>query len=154
MASPGASPRVRLPLVIYGERDYRQREVRAHTVNIRTMRHEQKGQPVTPYHEEPRPKMWGECESTERPCPWASCKFHLYLDQSPAGLKFNFPDVDPEDFDQLPATCALDAADEGGLNLEQVGVLMNMTRERVRQIEEGAMRKIEPALRRLLGERP
>lgn len=146
--------RVRLPLVSYLDRGYRQREVRALTVNMRTMRTEQKGQPATPLHEEMRPKTWGECESIERPCPFASCKFHLYLDESPAGLKFNFPDIDPEDFDQLPATCALDAADEGGLSLEQVGVLMNMTRERVRQIEEQAMAKIEMPLRRLLGERP
>lgn len=39
-------------------------------------------------------------------------------------------------------TCALDVADRGGTTLEDLGALLNMTRERVRQIEIEAIEKI------------
>jgi DNA-directed RNA polymerase sigma subunit (sigma70/sigma32) len=32
-------------------------------------------------------------------------------------------------------TCALDIADRGGITLEEVGFITNLTRERVRQVE-------------------
>jgi hypothetical protein len=31
----------------------------------------------------PRPAARGECACAERPCPWVSCKHHLYLDVNP-----------------------------------------------------------------------
>jgi len=37
------------------------------------------------------------------------------------------------------ASCALDVADRGGATLEEVGALINVTRERVRQIEVMAL---------------
>jgi hypothetical protein len=36
---------------------------------------------------------------------------------------------------ELEHTCALDVADKGGITLEEVGAIMNLTRERVRQVE-------------------
>ena len=39
-------------------------------------------------------------------------------------------------------TCALDVADEGGATLEEIGESMGLTRERVRQIEVVAMRRM------------
>jgi DNA-directed RNA polymerase sigma subunit (sigma70/sigma32) len=40
-------------------------------------------------------------------------------------------------------TCALDVAEERkGITLEEIGQLMALTRERVRQIEEQAIRKV------------
>lgn len=81
-----------------------------------------------------RPKTRADCAGGARPCPWVSCTKHLYLDVNPATgtIKFNFPD---RDFDALRATCSLDVADDGSHTLEEVGEFMNLTRERVRQVE-------------------
>lgn len=46
-----------------------------------------------------------------------------------------FPDRDP---DEIPFTCALDVAEHGGATLDDVAVAMNLTRQRVQQIEEEA----------------
>ncbi len=80
-----------------------------------------------------RPKTRGECAGGARPCPFVSCRHHLYLDVTAAGaLKLNFPDAEVE---KIPASCSLDIADAGGVTLGRVGDLMNLTRERVRQLE-------------------
>lgn len=92
-----------------------------------------------------RPLTRGECADVPRPCPFVSCVHHLYLDVSDTGgLKLNFPDLDPGD---LPSSrsCALDIADDGGITLEAVGEAMNVTRERVRQIEIRALARIKAA---------
>lgn len=101
-----------------------------------------------------RPRQRGDCRSGFRPCPWVSCKHHLYLDVGPGGVvKVNHPHVP---FDRLKATCALDVAERGeGTTLEETGRLMNITRERVRQIEARALRALlethgEATLRALL----
>lgn len=92
-----------------------------------------------------RPRFRRDCQpggcNEERPCPWVSCKYHLYLDPNPAtgALKLNFPDLEPAD---LRESCALDVAEEGGITLEETGELMNITRERVRQIEERTLRRM------------
>lgn len=94
-----------------------------------------------------RPRTRAECVDGLRPCPWVGCRHHLYLDVNPetGSIKFNYPDLEP---DELAETCALDIAAGGGITLEEVGGIMNITRERVRQIElrglivlrEGALR--------------
>lgn len=93
------------------------------------------------------PVTRGDCENVARPCPHISCKHHLYIDVSPAtgALKYNFPDIEPDD---LPSdgSCALDCADLGGMTLERVAEVMNLTRERVRQIESAALAKVGPGL--------
>lgn len=97
-----------------------------------------------------RPRVRGDCVDASRPCPFVACAHHLYLDVSETqGLKLNFPDLEPE---QLEETCALDVADRGPATLEQVGQLMNLTRERVRQIEIMGKERIRPFLAELLDE--
>lgn len=87
-----------------------------------------------------RPLTRGDCEGGARPCPWVSCAHHLYLDVLPSGsIKFNFPELEPW---ELRETCALDVADRGGETLEAVGRLLSLTRERVRQVEQVACRKV------------
>lgn len=91
-----------------------------------------------------RPKTRADCVNGPRPCGFVSCKYHLYLDISPktGSLKLNFPDKEPW---ELEETCALDIADKGGVALEIISRHMNLTRERVRQIEEvsiGKMKKV------------
>lgn len=78
-----------------------------------------------------------------RPCIRASCRWHLLLEISARGrVKVNFPEALDGDFDAMADTCALDIVDRGGASLEGVGRAMNITRERVRQIEEQAMNKM------------
>jgi hypothetical protein len=81
-----------------------------------------------------RPTTRAECQGAARPCPWVACKHHLYLDINPrtGSIKINFPDLEPW---ELQHTCALDVADNGGLTLEEIGMITNLTRERVRQVE-------------------
>jgi hypothetical protein len=44
-------------------------------------------------------------------------------------------------------SCALDIAGAGGATLQEIGVMMNFTRERSRQIEEVGLRKLGLALK-------
>ena len=81
-----------------------------------------------------RPRKRADCAEGPRPCLFVSCKYHLYLDVNPrtGSVKLNFPD---KELWELEHTCALDVADRGGITLEEVGAIMNLTRERVRQVE-------------------
>lgn len=85
-----------------------------------------------------RPRTRGECPPEGEPCPWVSCKHHLYLDVNDrtGSIKLNFPGIEP---DELPEPCALRVADRGGQILEEIAELMNLTRERVRQLETRAV---------------
>lgn len=91
-----------------------------------------------------RPKTRADCVNGPRPCLFVSCKHHLYLDVNPAtgSVKLNFPD---KEIWELPHTCALDVADQGGITLEEVGDIMNLTRERVRQVEALGLSKLRAA---------
>jgi hypothetical protein len=101
------------------------------------------------YPEVTRPARRGDCACEPRPCPFVGCRYHLFLDALPArergmpGIKFNFADKEPW---ELEETCALDIADRGGSTLEQVATAMNLTRERVRQIEQVLLSKVATAL--------
>ncbi|NVB83819.1 MAG: DNA-binding protein [Kofleriaceae bacterium] len=90
----------------------------------------------------PRPSTREECRGEQRPCPWVACKHHLYLDINPetGSIKINFPDLEPWD---LQHTCALDVAERGGITLEEVGEIMNLTRERIRQVEVRGLLKLK-----------
>ena len=89
----------------------------------------------------PRPQTRAECQGEARPCPWVACKHHLYLDVNPetGSIKINFPDLEPW---ELKHTCALDVADRNGITLEDVGEIMNLTRERIRQVEVRGLAKL------------
>ncbi len=88
-----------------------------------------------------RPHTRAECSTQSGPCPWVACKHHLYLDVNPetGSIKLNFPDLEPWELEQ---TCALEVAERGGITLEEVGEIMNLTRERIRQVEVRGLRKI------------
>ena len=97
-----------------------------------------------------RPATRGDClaggSNAARPCPWVSCAQHLALDvhEQTGNLKVTLPATDGEpDLDAMRDTCALDVADRGGDTLDEVGASMNLTRERVRQLEAAALRALE-----------
>lgn len=88
-----------------------------------------------------RPRTRADCVNGPRPCLFVSCKHHLYLDVNPrtGSVKLNFPD---KEIWELAETCALDVADRGGITLEEVGAIMNLTRERIRQVESRGLYKL------------
>jgi DNA-directed RNA polymerase specialized sigma24 family protein len=89
-----------------------------------------------------RPQTRGDCENMPRPCPFVSCAHHLYLDVSDetGSIKLNFPHLEPW---EMGETCSLDVADRGGITLEEVGAILNLTRERIRQIEVRGLETIK-----------
>jgi hypothetical protein len=93
-----------------------------------------------------RPKTRADCARVPRPCPYVACKYSLYLDVSETGsIILNFPHLEPG---QMPAdqSCALDLAERGAMTLEEIAVVTNLTRERIRQVELKALvRRARPA---------
>jgi hypothetical protein len=86
------------------------------------------GRVQLPMVHDAKPRMRSDCldggVNTSRPCVWTGCKYHIDT------LK---PEV---------ASCVLDVADQGGLTLEEIGDLLGVTRERIRQIEAVALRRV------------
>ncbi len=74
-----------------------------------------------------KPRTRAECANVPRPCPFATCRYNnqVYV---VGKLVHERP--------QGPATsCALDMAERGESTLTEVGNVLGVTRERVRQIE-------------------
>jgi len=94
--------------------------------------------------DENRPRTRADCINGPRPCLFVSCKHNLYLDVNPetGSIKLNFPD---KEIWELEHTCALDVAEKGGITLEEVGEIMNLTRERIRQVETRGLAKLREA---------
>ncbi|HZA12908.1 MAG TPA: sigma factor-like helix-turn-helix DNA-binding protein [Myxococcaceae bacterium] len=94
--------------------------------------------------EKNRPRTRADCVNGPRPCQFVSCKHNLYLDVNPetGSIKLNFPD---KEIWELEHTCALDVAEKGGITLEEVGAIMNLTRERIRQVETRGLMKLREA---------
>jgi hypothetical protein len=125
-------------------RSRRKRDVRARTISVKRMtkRELEIGKLLYPETDYYRPTLRGECAEGPRPCPYVSCKHHLFIDVSPrtGAIKLNFPDLEMW---EMGESCALDVADRGGTTLEDVGAIMNLTRERIRQVEVKALAKLE-----------
>jgi hypothetical protein len=131
-------------------RSRRKRAVRARTISVKRMtkRELEIGRLLYPENVYWKPRHRQECVDGPRPCPFVSCKHHLFIDVSPrtGAIKLNFPDLEVWDMGE---SCALDVADKGGTTLEDVGAIMNLTRERIRQVEVKALAKLE-ALRDMM----
>jgi hypothetical protein len=132
------------PVTREQRRSRRKRAVRARTISVKRMtkRELELGRLLYPDAEDnERPKTRADCVEGARPCPFVSCQHHLYLDVSArtGAIKVNFPDLDVW---EMSETCALDVADRGGTTLEEVGAIMNLTRERIRQVEVKGLAKL------------
>ncbi len=126
-------------------RSRRKRDVRARTISVKRLSKAEleRGRLLFPEDTaSERPKTRAECIDGPRPCPFVSCQHHLYLDVSPrtGAIKLNFPDLEVW---EMTETCALDVADRGGTTLEEVGAIMNLTRERIRQVEVKGLAKLQ-----------
>ncbi len=129
------------------ERDSeRKSRVRARTISIKRLskREIERGRMLYPETGYDRPTTRADClhgPLAERPCPFTLCKYHLALDvnELTGSIKFNFPDLEVW---EMPETCALDIADRGGITLEEVGAVLNVCRERVRQLEDKIVRRL------------
>lgn len=86
------------------------------------------------------PLTRAECDSVPRPCPFVSCKHHLFFD-----IARRTPQTEP---DELPPdrSCALDIAAAGGVTLDEVAAAMGISRERARQIELVSLAKLRRKL--------
>ena len=80
----------------------------------------------------------GACRRLPGQCPHTVCRFNLTSERRDnRGAK-------PAEM-RLPVVreaCALEAAQLGGMTLEEIASRLSVTRERVRQIELGALRKL------------
>lgn len=110
------------------------RRSRVISINRLAKRDLEIGRLLFPETDHQRPRTRAECVDGPRPCPIVSCKYHLYLDVHPrsGNIKLNFPDIGVE---EMGESCALDVADRHGATIEEIGAIMNLTRERVRQLE-------------------
>ena len=92
-----------------------------------------------------RPRTRGDCADVPRPCPFVSCRHHLYLDVTHGGaVKLLSPDREPSD---LPAawSCSLDVAERlehRGASLPQIGRALNVSMARSGQIVDEALAKL------------
>jgi len=154
------APRLRLPVIDGAEDDKPQPEVarirlklssaggtgrvRSKTIAPKKLTREEKKQAaeLTYPDDVVRPRTREECRTATRPCPFVSCSHHLYLDVNPesGAIKLNFPHLEVW---QMAETCSLDVADRGGITLEEVGAILNLTRERIRQVEVRGLHKIK-----------
>jgi hypothetical protein len=86
-----------------------------------------------------KPKKYGDCTHS-RPCLFVSCRYNLYLDVTKSGsIVINHPYIEPN---EMKKSCVLDVVMYGRCTLQQTGELLNLSRERIRQIEEQALKKI------------
>jgi hypothetical protein len=140
-------PEVEAESQVYFTRDQkrsrRKRDVRARTIDMSRFAQSalELGRLLQPEVEVERPRQRTDCARIPRPCPFVSCRHHLYLDVSPrtGSIKLNFPDLEVE---ELKHSCSLDVAEAGALGAEELGEVMNLTRERVRQLERHGMEAI------------
>lgn len=115
---------------------------------------------IEPYE---RPHVRSDClaggMNEVRPCPFALCRHHLGVDIGDDGdLRVVYPDGDGGlDIDAMPETCALDIAENGEMNLEELGAVLRYSPERIFQFQAEAVyslsiRRTGRALKRAMDE--
>jgi sigma-70-like protein len=82
-----------------------------------------------------RPRTREDCRDGVRPCPW-SCRHNLAYEITAVGS------IKLHAIAEGALACALDAAERGGMTLEETAQALGVTRERARQIEVRALLKL------------
>jgi hypothetical protein len=100
------------------------------------------------------PRTYGDCQeralgTASNPCVHLRCRHNLLLDisEDTGSYKVTWPHLASghygDEYEQLPQhTCALRVAEQGGATLDEIGEVLNLTRERVRQIETKALLRL------------
>ena len=145
IALPGEVTEEKVPSRSHKRRRQRRRDrPRSKTIAQKRLTRQEmmEGASLVKYMDYRRPRKRQECASAQRPCAFVSCKHHLYLDVNPdtGSIKLNFPHLEVS---EMTHTCALDVAAMGGITLEEVGEIMNLTRERIRQVEVRGLLKMK-----------
>ncbi len=103
------------PMTREQRRSRRKRDVRAKTISVKRMtkRELEIGRLLFPETDYWKPRTRADCANAPRPCPYISCKHHLFIDVSPrtGAIKLNFPDLEVWEMNE---SCALDIADRDG----------------------------------------
>lgn len=90
-----------------------------------------------------RPKTRADCARVQRPCPYVTCRFNLFLEVCTNG-SLRLPHGETADAVLAQnRSCALDLAEDGPRTLDDVGRAQSLNRERVRQIEAIAIKKVK-----------
>ena len=82
----------------------------------------------------------GACMRYDEPCKEDTCRYHVHSDARRDQVALS---------GDLPVTSSLKLANGGGMTLEAVGMVMGVTRERIRQIEYRASARLAQKLERL-----
>lgn len=93
------------------------------------------------------PRRLEDCPGDDEQCPFVACRYHLWTDIESRNVRYGKKggqreyrrDLVPTDAWGSWATCALRAARQGPRTLDEVGDLLGVTRERVRQIQVAAI---------------
>jgi hypothetical protein len=98
-----------------------------------------------------RPQTRGDCVDGPRPCPFVSCRHHLYLDVNPrnGAIKHNFPELEVW---EMAATCALDIAERTagkGVSLGGLARAMGLSYDRAFQVTDEAKRRAAEVVREM-----
>lgn len=139
-------------LVLEAPPRVRARTESMHRLSKRDLARGTEAYPVEEHARYERPVRREDClpggMNAERPCPWVSCPWHLALDvnEDTGSVKHNFPDVAVW---EMAETCVLDVADRGHTTLEEIGEIVNLTRERIRQIETRGLARLKEACEEL-----
>lgn len=99
-----------------------------------------------------RPKKRGDCKNGPRPCPWIGCKWHLFWEMPRKEVEAALGESDDAVIEyiwEMKDTCVLDVADCPENTLEDVGQILKLTRERIRQISGAGPLLKGGAIRRL-----
>lgn len=105
-----------------------------------------------------RPVTRGECADVPRPCPFATCRFHLERDDAIGERRYrgihHAEAMQRRREDGVTESCALDYADHladtrSTASEEDVARLLGITKQGVQKIERKAMKKLALRARRL-----
>ena len=98
----------------------------------RELRRWYKTRPQIDYPDIERPQYRGQCKDEERPCPWVSCKYHLYLDVKKGVIRYADKDKEPW---EMKESCVLDVIENSGAMVEEdIADILSIHRSRVEQI--------------------